>query len=53
MDKFTVYGDLNSGNCLKVKYVADYLGFTYDWVAVDILKSETQSERRVQVRLHG
>lgn len=44
MDKFTVYGDLNSGNCLKVKYVADYLGFTYDWVAVDILKSETQSE---------
>lgn len=32
-----VYGDLISGNCLKVKYVADYLGVDYDWVPVDVV----------------
>ena len=27
-----VYGDLASGNCLKVKYTADFLGIPYDWI---------------------
>jgi glutathione S-transferase len=26
-----VYGDLQSGNCLKVKYIADALGVPYEW----------------------
>jgi glutathione S-transferase len=33
-----IYGDLASGNCLKVKYTADYLGLPYRWAAVDITK---------------
>jgi glutathione S-transferase len=38
-----IFGDLGSGNCLKVKYTADYLGLPYTWLAVDILKGETHT----------
>lgn len=38
-----IYGDLGSGNCLKVKYTADRLGLPYDWVDVDIMKGETRT----------
>jgi glutathione S-transferase len=38
-----IYGDLNSGNCLKVKWVADRLGLPYQWIAVDTLKGETRT----------
>ena len=27
-----IYGDLGSGNCLKVKYTADHLRLPYTWV---------------------
>ena len=53
MDRFTIFGDLNSGNCLKVKYVSDFLGFSYDWVDIDILKSETQSEKFLRLNPAG
>lgn len=33
-----IYGDYGSGNCLKVKYTADYLRISYDWIDVDIMK---------------
>lgn len=39
----TVYGDSISGNCLKVKFVADYLGLPYDWVEVSVLAKETRT----------
>ncbi|MES1923967.1 glutathione S-transferase family protein [Salinisphaera sp. T31B1] len=38
-----IHGDLMSGNCLKVKWVADHLRLPYDWVPVDILTGETRS----------
>ena len=38
-----IYGDTNSGNCLKVKWVCDYLALPYDWVGVDTLKGETRT----------
>ncbi len=38
-----VYGDMISGNCLKVKYTADYLGIPYAWKPVDVVKDETQT----------
>lgn len=38
-----IYGDLRSGNCLKVKYAADLLGLPYEWVAVDIMAGETRT----------
>jgi len=38
-----IFGDLKSGNCLKVKYAADYLGLPYKWVPVDIMKGEAKT----------
>jgi glutathione S-transferase len=38
-----IYGDTNSGNCLKVKWVCDHLALPYDWVSVDTLKGETRT----------
>jgi glutathione S-transferase len=38
-----IYGDTNSGNCLKVKWVCDRLALPYDWVGVDTLKGETRT----------
>ena len=39
-----IYGDRRSGNCLKVKWTADYLGVDYDWHDVDVVKGETRSD---------
>lgn len=39
----TVYGDSISGNCLKIKFVADHLGLPYDWVEVSVLAKETRT----------
>ena len=36
----TIYGDSISGNCLKVKFVADRLGLPYDWVEISVLRAE-------------
>ena len=38
-----IYGDVISGNCLKVKYTADYLGLPYKWVAVDVVKGDCRT----------
>ncbi|MFL5298361.1 MAG: glutathione S-transferase family protein [Phenylobacterium sp.] len=38
-----IYGDSISGNCLKVKWVADLLGFRYDWIETDVVKAETRT----------
>ena len=38
-----IYGDTNSGNCLKVKWVCDNLALPYSWIDVDTLKGETRT----------
>ena len=38
-----VYGDSISGNCLKVKWVAEHLGRAYSWIDTDILKGESRT----------
>ncbi|WP_017669168.1 glutathione S-transferase family protein [Sandarakinorhabdus sp. AAP62] len=40
---FTIFGDKVSGNCLKVKWVADHLGLAYCWVDVDVVKGEAKA----------
>ena len=39
-----VYGDLGSGNCLKVKYAADHLGLPYEWIPVDPAAGGTRTK---------
>jgi len=39
-----VYGDIQSGNCYKIKLLMNMLGIEHQWIAVDILAGETHSE---------
>jgi glutathione S-transferase len=38
-----IYGDLNSGNCLKVKWVSDRLALPYTWIEVDTMKGASRT----------
>lgn len=38
----TVYGDIRSGNCLKVKWLLDRLGHDYRWVETDVTSGATR-----------
>ena len=48
-----VYGDLNSGNCLKVKWVCDHLALPYRWIAVDTMKSESRTPEFLAINPAG
>ncbi len=39
----TVYGDIRSGNCLKVKWLLDWLGRDYRWVETDVTVGATRT----------
>ena len=39
----TVYGDSISGNCLKVKFVAERLGIPFDWVETSVIEKQTRT----------
>ena len=38
-----IFGDSNSGNCLKVKWVCDALALPYGWIEIDTLKGESRT----------
>jgi glutathione S-transferase len=38
-----IYADSKSGNCLKVKWTADFLGLPYEWIEVDIMQGESRT----------
>jgi glutathione S-transferase len=38
-----IYGSSNSGNCLKVKWVAERLGLPFEWVEIDTFKGQTRT----------
>ncbi len=40
---YRVYGDVWSGNCYKVKLALTQLGLAFEWVPVDIMKSESRT----------
>jgi glutathione S-transferase len=48
-----IYGDLRSGNCLKVKYTANHLGLNYTWVPVDVTKGETRTPAFLRLSPQG
>jgi glutathione S-transferase len=39
-----IFGDSISGNCLKVKWVAERLGVAHEWIEIDILNGETRTD---------
>jgi glutathione S-transferase len=50
---YKVYGDYNSGNCYKIKLMLNLLGAQYQWVPVDILKGETETEAFLEKNPNG
>jgi glutathione S-transferase len=48
-----IYGDTNSGNCLKVKWVADHLHLPYDWIEVDTLKGGSRTAEFLKLNAWG
>jgi glutathione S-transferase len=48
-----IYGDVISGNCLKVKWTADALGLSYTWVPIDIMKGESRTPAYLEKFPHG
>jgi len=48
-----IYGDKNSGNCLKVKWVCDHLAIPYSWVDVDTSKGESRTPEFLELNPFG
>ena len=48
-----IYGDTNSGNCLKVKWVCDHLAIPYGWIDVDTLKGESRTPEFLKLNPWG
>lgn len=40
---YRIYGDMLSGNCYKIKLLAQFLSISHEWVHVDILSGETHT----------
>ena len=39
-----IYGDIQSGNCYKIKLLTSLLNIEHEWIHVDILSGETKTE---------
>ncbi|MEM6499884.1 MAG: glutathione S-transferase family protein, partial [Pseudomonadota bacterium] len=48
-----IYGDTQSGNCMKVKHTADYLGLSYTWHSVDIVNGGSRTPEFLQINPQG
>ncbi|MGE3302962.1 MAG: glutathione S-transferase family protein [Hyphomonadaceae bacterium] len=49
----TLYGDSRSGNCLKVKWVAERRGIAFRWIEVDIVTGESRTEAFLTINPSG
>ncbi|AWB68499.1 glutathione S-transferase [Saccharobesus litoralis] len=50
---YTVYGDLLSGNCYKIKLLLEFLQIPHQWQHVDILAGECQTVEFKQKNANG
>jgi len=41
---YKVYGDIQSGNCYKIKLLMSHLEIEHEWIEVDILQGETRTD---------
>ncbi len=48
-----VYGDAQSGNCYKIQLLLSHLQQTYEWIPMDILAGDTQTDRFLQLNPNG
>lgn len=50
---YKVYGDMLSGNCYKIKMLLTFLNIEHEWIHVDILNGETQTEAFKSINPNG
>ncbi len=50
---YRVYGDIQSGNCYKVKLLMSHLDIVHEWINVDILQGETREEGFLRMNPNG
>lgn len=50
---YKIYGDINSGNCYKIRLLADLLELPYEWIHIDILKGESRTPEFLAKNLNG
>lgn len=48
-----VYGSSQSGNCLKVKWVAEHLGIGFEWIEVDSFSGATRTPEFLAINPAG
>jgi glutathione S-transferase len=48
-----IYGYRESGNCDKVRFVADYVRRPYEWVEIDSVKGETKTAAFLAINPQG
>ncbi|MFM8754257.1 MAG: glutathione S-transferase family protein [Phenylobacterium sp.] len=48
-----IFGDSISGNCLKVKWTADYLSLDYEWAETSVLTGETRTTSFLEMNPAG
>jgi glutathione S-transferase len=48
-----IFGDSNSGNCLKVKWVCDHLRLAYGWVEVDTMLGASRTPEFLELNPFG
>ena len=41
---YKVYGDINSGNCYKIKLLMSLLDIDHEWIVINILNGESQTD---------
>jgi glutathione S-transferase len=48
-----IYGDIHSGNCYKIKLLTSILEIAHEWIEVDILANETQTDEFLKKNPNG
>lgn len=52
-DILTIYGDSDSGNCHKVKFVADLVGMPSRWIEIAVVKGEARTAEFLAINPAG
>ena len=48
-----IYGDAQSGNCYKIQLLLAYLQKPYEWIDIDILAGDTQTDSFLKLNPNG
>ncbi|MDW6093089.1 glutathione S-transferase family protein [Vibrio rhizosphaerae] len=48
-----VYGDIQSGNCYKVKLLLSFLGIAHEWCHMSVLKGDTKTAAFLSINPNG